>query len=89
MKVQGAKTWRFKGLKHESLTDIKTLKGYIILQVGPFFLVVEFVNKNFMCWGMRCVELLGHRWAMSFDFFGKISPNFDLKNMISTYTKDF
>jgi hypothetical protein len=24
-----------------------------------------------------------------FFYFGEISPNFDLKNMISTYTKDF
>jgi hypothetical protein len=27
--------------------------------------------------------------AQSSVFFGKISPNFDLKNMILTYTKDF
>jgi hypothetical protein len=27
--------------------------------------------------------------ASSVCFFGKISPNFDLKNMISTYTEDF
>jgi hypothetical protein len=28
-------------------------------------------------------------FLFSFFLFGEISPNFDLKNMISTYTKDF
>jgi hypothetical protein len=32
---------------------------------------------------------LGRLMASSLFFFGEISPNFDLKNMISNYTKGF
>jgi hypothetical protein len=31
-----------------------------LVQVKLFFVMMEFVNDNFMCWGVKCMGLLGH-----------------------------
>jgi hypothetical protein len=48
-----------------------------LVQVKLFFVMMEFVNDNFMCWGVKCMGLLGHWWknptnTLSLLYFGHL-----------------
>jgi hypothetical protein len=54
---------------------------FLGVQVKLVFVVMEFVNDNFMCWGVKCMGPLGHWWkiptnTLSLMYFGHLKKVF-------------